>query len=291
MKAKKSIALVLSSGGSKGLAHIGVINELEKQGFKISSISGSSIGAVIGGLFAMGKLTEYTNWVKALDKRAVWGLMDFTISTNGLLKGERVLDEMKTFIPDVFIEKMNIPFAAIASDILNEKEVVFTSGSYYEAIRASISIPSILTPVKYKDTILVDGGVLDPVPVEYVKRNDNDILVVVNLFGDAEEKAERIDLHDENSTSGKIKGIIKSLTNLISSGDRRSIGYFSLFDITTSAMVHKIAKHNIARHQPDILINIPKNSASTFDFHKAEELIKIGEDAASKAILEYLNCN
>ena len=289
MKTKKSIALVLSSGGSKGLAHIGVIKELEKHGFKISSISGSSIGAVVGGLFAMGKLTEYTNWVKALDKRAVWGLMDFTISTNGLLKGERVLDEMKAFIPDLPIEKMNIPFAAIASDILNEKEVVFTSGSYYEAIRASISIPSILTPVKYKDTILVDGGVLDPVPVEYVKRNDNDILVVVNLFGDAEEKAKKIDLYDENTTSGKIKGIIKSITNLISSGDRRSIGYFSLFDITTSAMVHKIAKHNIARHQPDILINIPKNSASTFDFHKAEELIKIGEDVANKAILEYLN--
>ena len=292
MKAKKSVALVLSSGGSKGLAHIGVINELEKHGFEISSISGSSIGAVVGGLFAMGKLAEYTNWVKALDKRAVWGLMDFTISTNGLLKGERVFDEMKTFIPDLPIEKMNIPFAAIATDILNEKEIVFTSGSYYEAIRASISIPSILTPVKYKDTILVDGGVLDPVPVEYVKRNDNDILIIVNLFGDEEDKAKRSDLPDnENTTSGKIKGIIKSLTNLISSGDRRSIGYFSLFDITISAMVHKIAKQNIDKHHPDILINIPKNSANTFDFHKAEELIKIGEDSANKAILEYLNYN
>jgi len=290
MKKKKSVALVLSSGGSKGLAHIGVINELEKQGFIISSVSGSSIGAVIGGLFAMGKLTEYTNWVKTLDHRAVWGLMDFTMSANGLLKGERVFDKMKTFMPDMLIEKMNIPFSAIATDILNEKEVVFKTGSFYDAARASVSIPSLLTPVKYKDTILVDGGVLNPVPIEHVSSNGNDILVVVNLFGDAKgENVKKEILEKENNTTGKFHEILNSITNLISSGDKQSLGYFSLFNITVSAMIHKIAKHNIERHNPDIVINIPRNSANTFDFHKAEELIKIGENAAKIAISEYLN--
>ena len=115
---KQNVALVLSSGGSRGLAHIGVINELCKQGFQISSISGSSIGAVTGGLFAMGKLEDYTNWVSTFNRRDVWGFMDFTLTTHGLLKGERVFDKMKDFIPDMNIEDMPIPFAAVATDII-----------------------------------------------------------------------------------------------------------------------------------------------------------------------------
>ncbi|HRX12615.1 MAG TPA: patatin-like phospholipase family protein, partial [Draconibacterium sp.] len=119
----KSVALVLSSGGSRGLAHIGAINELVKQGFQITSVSGSSIGSVIGGVYAMGKIREYTEWVSTFNKRNVWSLMDFTPAINGLLKGERVFDKMKTFIPDMNIEDMPIPFAAVATDILHEKEV------------------------------------------------------------------------------------------------------------------------------------------------------------------------
>ena len=147
---KQKVALVLSSGGSKGIAHIGVINELEKQGFEISSVSGSSIGSVIGGLYAMGKLPEYTDWIRTLNKKLVWELMDFTFSSNGLIKGVRVFNKMKSFIPDIGIEEMNIPFSAIATDILNEKDVVFTDGSFYEAIRASVAIPSLITPSNTK---------------------------------------------------------------------------------------------------------------------------------------------
>jgi NTE family protein len=287
-KKNRSVALVLSSGGSKGLAHIGVINELEKQGFEITSIAGSSIGSLIGGLHAMDKLTEYTNWVKTLDKRAIWGLLDFTISKNGLLKGEKVFDKMKTFIPDISIEEMKIPFSAIAADILNEQEIVFTTGSFYNAIRASISIPDIFTPVKYKDTILVDGGVLAPVPIEFVKRNDNDILVVVNLYGD-DVRVKKPKLSEkENDLTGRLKEIIRIMSKLINTGDKKRMGFLTLFDITTKAMIHKIAKQNIAYHQPDILINIPKHSANTFDFYKADQLIEIGQVAANKAISEYI---
>ena len=285
---KKSVALVLSSGGSKGLAHIGVINELGKHGFQISSVSGSSIGSVIGGLYAMGKLPEFTVWVKTLDRKTIWGLMDFTLTTHGLLKGEKVFDKMKTFIPDMNIEEMNIPFVAVATDLLNEEEVVFNTGSFYEAIRASIAIPTIITPAKYKDTILIDGGVLNPIPIEQVARSNNDILVVVNLYGNKKAGFEKTGLSEKNENSSKLNGLLKTLTKLVVSGDKSSLGYYSLLSATTSAMIHKIAKQNIEKFKPDILINIPYDSSDTFAFHKAEELIKLGEVAANEAILEYM---
>jgi NTE family protein len=285
----KSVALVLSSGGSKGLAQIGVCYALEKHGFQISSIAGSSIGSVIGGTYAMGKLPEFTAWVKSLDRKTVWGLMDFTISTNGLLKGARVLEKMKTFIPDMNIEEMGIPFSAIAVDILNEKVEVFNSGSFYEAIRASIAIPTLMTPVISGDKILVDGGVLSPIPIEYVTRQPEDILVVVNLYGDKKN-----DLSDTLSTVSKQHKVIpnnllKIITKANDTGDKKSMWYYSLLKATTSEMIHKIAKQTIELFKPDILINIPYDSSDTFDFHKAEELIKIGENAANEAISNYLN--
>lgn len=287
---KQPISLVLSSGGSKGLAHIGAINELEKQGFQISSVSGSSIGSVIGGLYAMGKLPEYTDWVKTLNKKAIWGLMDFTVSTYGLLKGEKVFDKMKTFIPDMPIEKMNIPFAAVATDILNEKEVVFKSGSFYEAVRASVAIPTILTPVKHKGTILVDGGILNPVPIEHVARNENDILVVVSLYGEKKDIDKKSTItKDKTQISSKFTGLFKNISRVMNTGDKKSLGYFSLLNASTSAMVHKMAKQNIEKYKPDIIISIPYDTSGTFDFHKAEKLIKMGESAANKEISKYFN--
>jgi len=280
---KQSVALVLSSGGSRGLAHIGAVNKLEEYGFKISSVSGSSIGSVIGGVYAMGKLREYSEWLKTLDRKAVWGLIDFTLTSSGLLKGERVFDKMKTFIPDMNIEDMNIPFAAVATDILNEKEVVFTKGSFYKAARASIAIPAILTSVKYKGSILVDGGVLNPIPIEYVARNNDDILVVVNLYGDRKAEAKKIK-HDHDYHNA----ILNKFSKLIVTGDRHSLGYISLLKSSSSAMVKRIAQLNIELFKPDILINIPHDSAATFDFHKADKLINIGAEAANKVIEQYL---
>ena len=280
---KQNVALVLSSGGSRGLAHIGVINELVKQGFQISSVSGSSIGSVIGGLYAMGKLHEYTKWVSTFNKMDIWGFMDFTLTKNGLLKGERVFDKMKTFIPDMNIEDMPIPFAAVATDILHEKEVVFTKGSFYEAVRASVAIPAVFTPVKYKNTILVDGGILNPIPIEHVSRKNGDILIVVNLYGE-----KKVDIPNEKNTDkGYLNRLINSLLTLISTGDKSSKGYYSLLSSTTSAMIHTIANMSIEKHKPDMIINIPHDSANTFDFYRAKELIELGESAAKEAITNY----
>jgi NTE family protein len=289
MQNYKNIALVLSSGGAKGLAEIGAIKALEEKGFIIKSISGSSIGSLIGGLYAMGKLDDYTQWVKTLNKRAIWGLVDLTIKNKGLLKGDRVFDKMKTFIPDMLIEDMNIPFAAIATDIINEKEIVFDKGSYYEAIRASIAMPGIFTPVKYNRTILVDGGVINPIPIEYVSREKDDILVVVNLYGDKEEEEiEEVKNKEINRTHNSL---FNMFSKFITTEDKQSIGYFSLLSITSSNMIHKIAKLNIEKYKPDILINIPYDCANTFDFDKGDELIKLGENAANKAISDYLTNN
>jgi len=286
---KRKVSLVLSSGGSRGLAHIGVINELEKQGFERSSVSGSSIGAVIGGLHAMGKLPEYTDWVKTMNRQVIWGLLDFALSTSGLLKGEKAFAKMKTIIPDMNIEEMSIPFVAVATDLLNEREVIFKSGSFYEAIRASVSIPTIFTPVMYKNLLLVDGGVLNPVPIEYVERVQDDILVVVNLYGDKKNGMVKTSLSNIDQNSTRLNGLMKSMPKLESSGYKRGLGYYSMLTATTSAMVHKIAKQHIESFRPDILINIPNDSANTFDFHKADEMIKAGEMAAKEAFSKYLN--
>lgn len=284
---QKSVALVLSSGGSRGLAQIGVITELERQGFKITSVSGSSIGAVIGGLYAMGKLEEYTQWVNSFNIRDVWGFMDFTLTSQGLIKGERAFDKMKSFIPDMNIENMPIPFAAIATDIINRKEVVFSQGSFYDAARASVAIPAVFTPVKYQDTILVDGGVLNPIPIDFVARKKDDMLIVVNLYGKKDPKLLSLPEY-KNEYSGYLNGLLKTL---ISSGDKHSYGYYSLLANTSSSMIHRIADMSIEKHKPDILINIPHDSAKIFEFYKAKELIEMGKNATKIALSESKTIN
>jgi NTE family protein len=284
MENKKNIALVLSSGGAKGIAHIGAIEELVRQGYNITSVSGSSMGAVIGGLVAMNKLEQYSVWVKSLDKFDIWGLMDFSFTSTGLLKGERVFDKMKEFIPDINIEDMDIPFAAVASDVLNEKEIVFNKGSYYKAARASIAIPAMFTPVRYKGIFLVDGGILNPVPIDHVQRSGDDLLVVVNLYGDKQPKSESVDEKKEEKHKNGYSRLMKTFNSLVDSGDKQSLGYISLLTTSTAAMIHKLARMNIEKHRPDIVIDLPADLANTFDFHRADELLQLGAEAAARAI-------
>jgi len=287
---KKKIALVLSSGGSRGLAHAGVIQALEVHGFHISSVAGSSIGAVIGGLYAMGQLDAYIEWIKRLNKRDVWGLMDFTLAPHGLIKGEKVFEKMKTFIPDMPIEEMRIPYAAVATDILNEREVVFTKGSFYDAARASIAIPAVITPVRYGDTFLVDGGVLNPVPMGHIHRTDDDWLVVVNLYGEPiKSTPPKVPTDPEISSSNggfnfSFNSLVSRISKLILSADRQSIGYYSLLAASSSVMIRRMAQLAIAHYKPDLCIDIPADSAGTFEFFKATELIELGRELANEAI-------
>ncbi|SHF05030.1 NTE family protein [Mariniphaga anaerophila] len=300
---KQKIALALGSGGARGLAHIGVIEELEKQNFEITSISGCSMGTLIAGFYAMGKLNVYKEWVSTLRKRDVYSLMDITLSQNGLLKGERVFNKMKEMIPDMLIEDMNIPFAAVATDINNQEEVVFTSGSFYTAARASIAIPAIFTPFTSGNKIFVDGGLLNPVPVNHLKRTDGDLLVAVNLYdtqpptenpdNDKKEnpgnKPEKQNSQKPMHVNSSIEYLQNKIRELLPKSDNKIQGHLNLLQLTSSMMLTRISNLQLELNKPDILISIPADAAKTFEFYKANQLIKEGTEKAQEAINAYKN--
>lgn len=284
----QKISLVLSGGGARGLAHIGVIDELQDQGYEISSIAGTSMGALVGGVYAAGKLDEFKEWMLGLDKLKVLRLVDFTFSKQGLIKGDRVLNSMKKFVEDVNIEDLKLPYAAVAVDLLNREEVVFTKGSMYDAIRASISIPSVMTPVKMNKTLLVDGGVLNNIPVNHVERTTDDLLIAVNVNA-------KVPLVRPEISKAKLKerqrfyreGVQKIqnyLLKTIPEHTENDLGYFKLVQKTISLMTFTISQMALEKAPPDILINISRDSAGTYDFYKTEELIEIGQLAAKEAL-------
>ncbi|MCK4678170.1 MAG: patatin-like phospholipase family protein [Bacteroidales bacterium] len=290
---KKNVALVLSGGGARGIAHIGVIEELEKQGFVIKSISGTSMGALVGGVYAVGKMQEYKNWIYTLDKFDVFKLVDFTFSAQGLVKGDRVLNKMKEFIPDINIEDLNIYYAATATDISRKEEVVFTKGSLYKAVRASISIPTVFTPVKTENSILVDGGVINNVPINHVKRTKDDIIIAVHVNADVPIYKPSIPKIKENKNHSiylkKIKAFQSNLYKILPKSKTDKLGYFHLINNTVGILTYQVSKMILEKYPPDILINISRNSCGTFDFYKAEELVEIGRHAAVRSLKEYKN--
>lgn len=284
---KKQVSLVLSSGGARGVAHIGVIEELEKQGFEIKSIAGTSMGALVGGMYATGKLDIYKEWMCSLDKMDVFNLIDFTFSKNGIMKGDKILREMKKMIPDRNIEDLSIPFVAIATDINNDREVVFNSGSLYDAIRASISIPTVFTPLIKDGSHIVDGGVLNPIPINRIKRVNDDILVVVNVNARIPSIKPQIpenNNHEEKKYSKYINSVINKLNSFIPKHETDKLGYFSLLNKTTGLMLYQISLMTLEKYQPDILINISNDSFGTYDFYKSEKIIETGKNATIEAI-------
>lgn len=291
----KDVALVLSSGGARGMAHIGVINTLVKNGYNIKSVAGTSMGALVGGIYAAGKLDILEEWFKKLTKREVLKLVDLTISSNGLVRGERVIKEMEEMIPDRNIETLEIPFSAIATDILNEEEIVFTKGKLYDAIRASISIPTVLTPHKVNGRQLVDGGVVNPLPSNRVKRSKGDILIAADvnarvdskipvITDEKKEDKEEDDDDEKNSALEYLNKIQKKLGNIVPKSPKDKIGLFNLFNRSTSLMLHVITQNSIDQNPPDILVKIDRRCFGTFDFYKAEDIIKAGERACEAAL-------
>ncbi len=287
----KKVSLVLSGGGARGIAHIGVIEELEKQGFEIVSVTGTSMGALVGGVYALGKMEEYKNWLYSLDKVKIFNLLDFTFGNQGIVKGNKVLRKMKDFIPDANIEDLKIAYAAVAADLINKKEVVFTSGSVFEAIRASIAIPTVFTPVKTKNGLLVDGGVLNNIPVSCAPRISGDILIVVNVNANIpvykpvvskKEERERYTIYLK-----KIQEFQSHLQQIRQQNHKDSIGYFDLINKTIGLMMFHMSEMSLNQHLPDIQIDISKDACGTFDFFKAEEMVDIGQYSAKKYLAEY----
>ncbi len=290
---KKKVSLVLSGGGARGIAHIGVIEELEKQGYEIVSISGTSMGSLVGAVYSLGKMEEFKNWIYTMDKLDVFKFIDFTLSSQGLVKGDRVFNKIKEFIPDKNIEDLKINYSATATDITNKKEVVFTKGSIYEAVRASVAIPTVFTPVKMGNSLLVDGGIINNVPINHVKRSKNDILVVVHVNADIPARKPFISENEEDiRQSSHLEKIKKFNAELIKSNPKfknKELGYFKLINETIGLLTCQISKMMIERYPPDILINISRESCNIFDFYKAEELVEIGRHAAIQSINEYKN--
>lgn len=285
---RKEVALVLSGGGARGIAHIGAIEELLFQGYEISSIAGTSMGALVGGVYALGKMEEFKDWMLTLDRRKVFGLVDFTLSKQGLVKGDKVFNAMKEFIPDTDIRNLKIPYAAVAVDLNKMEEVVFRSGSLYEAIRASVSIPTVLTPVEKGEALLVDGGVMNNIPADVVKRKRRDLLVVVNVnanipkpvLANSEEEIEKSD----NIYTRKISEFRTYLKKILPEKDDNELGYFDLISRTISSMIYHNAQVNLETYDPDILIEVSRHSCGTYDFYKADDLIEIGRMATVEAL-------
>lgn len=284
---KNNIALVLSGGGARGMAHIGVIEELQKRGYNITSISGTSIGAVVGGVFAVGKMDEFKEWVTSLGKLDIIKLMDFAITKGGLIKAEKIFKEMERIIGDIKIENLDVPFSAIAVDIENHKEVIFTSGSLTHAIRASVAVPTVITPVKHKNTYLVDGGVLAPLPIKYVKRTKGDILVAVDLNADLpyrRSQKNKPSIKEEKNYRKAIEYVNKRWSKFFKTGKGKHTGYFDLMNKSLYAMQIRLTEIAIEMQQPDILIQISKRACDLFEFYRSEEMIDYGRRQAVKAL-------
>lgn len=293
---KPPVTLVLSGGGARGSAHIGVIEELERAGYEIASVTGTSMGALVGGVYADGALDPFKEWMLSLDRRKVFSLVDFTLSRVGMVKGERVFNKMKDFIPDTLIEDLKIPYAAVAVDLINKKEVVFREGSLYDAIRASVSIPSVLTPVKTADGLLVDGGVMNNIPISHAERVPGDLLVVVNVNANIPVRLPVITREEDEKQKRAYQKKIEEFhaylhKNLPYGSDEKDpkgqeerMSYFNLIDKTISLMTHHMAQISLKHFSPDLLIEVSRDSCGTFDFFKAGELVEMGRYATTMAL-------
>ncbi|WNW10745.1 patatin-like phospholipase family protein [Pseudomonas sp. DTU_2021_1001937_2_SI_NGA_ILE_001] len=176
----KRIALVLGSGGARGYAHIGVIEELERRGYQIACIAGCSMGAVVGGIYAAGRLPHYRQWIESLDYLDVLRLVDVSFRL-GAIRGEKVFGQIREIVGEINIEDLAIPYTAVATDLTNQQEIWFQEGCLHQAMRASAAIPSLFTPVLQGSRMLVDGGLLNPLPIVPVVSSHCDLIVAVNL--------------------------------------------------------------------------------------------------------------
>ena len=253
---------MLAGGGARGVAHIGAIEELERQGFEIAAVAGTSMGALVGGVYASGRLTEFKEWMCTLDKYKVFGLVDFTLSSVGLVKGDRVIKAMQELVPDVRIEQMPVPFAAVAADLLTGREVVLDRGGLYEPIRASISIPSVFRPVHRDGMVLVDGGTVNPLPLNRVRREEGDLLVAVDVsapFGaDPTTRA------------------------------NASLNYYKVLIASSQIMQQHITQLMCRLYRPDVLVQMPADSYGMFEFYRSAELIEAGRAATRAALARQL---
>jgi NTE family protein len=287
---KPTVALALGAGGAKGLAHIGVIREIEAQGYEIVAIAGSSMGALIGGIHAMGKLDVYSDWVCALAKLDVLRLVDWTFSGGGLIKGEKIIETLRALVGDTLIEELPLAFTAVATDLDRGREVWLGRGSLFDAIRASIAIPTVFRPHTIGGRRLIDGALLNPVPVTPLIREAADYLVAVSVDGPALVAAPA-DAPAETPREGNSyrQRIGDFIGRMIPHGEARPAvpGAFELLTQSMDLMQANLSRLRLAAYEPDLLIQLPRNMASVYEFYRASELIERGREQARKALAHW----
>ncbi len=254
----KTVSLVLGSGGARGLAHIGVIHVLEEKGYEIRSVSGCSVGALVGGIYAAGKLKAYEDWVRNLTKFDMVNLMDIAWVGGGLVKGDKIIGKMRNLVGECRIEELDIKFTAIATELTSGREVWLSKGPLFDAIRSSCSLPLFFTPFKYREKMLVDGGVVNPVPIAPVFDDETDLTIAVNLGG----KPSKAPLPE----------------------GKKDIGAYEVAYLVFDAMQSTIARQKLAAYPPDLVIEIPRDAARTFDVDRASEMIELGREATEAAL-------
>jgi NTE family protein len=309
-----SLSLVLGSGGARGYAHIGVIEELEANGFAIRSNAGSSMGALIGGIYAAGKLGVYTEWVRPLQRLDVLRLLDWTISGGGFIKGDRIIGVLRDLIGPVNIEDLPIPYTAVAVDLDVQREVWFSRGPLFDAIRASIAIPTIFRPYHHEGRLLVDGGLLNPLPVSPTLRDLTDATIAVDINAPAEPlgdtgHAESADRGAAGQASPEMlpdggkpapvdvqratyrRRIAEFMESMMEKRERTGTaaepGAFELFARSLDTVQETITRLKLAAEPPDLLITIPRNACAFYEFHRADELIELGRKRTREALARW----
>ena len=305
MTMTKQVALVLGSGGARGLAHIGAIEAVEERGYQITSVSGCSMGSIIAGMFCAGKLKEAKEWFMSVDRQRILQLTDFSITGNSLVKGKKVIQALQEIVPECGIESLPIPLTLVASDLLTTDEVVFREGSLFEAIRASISIPLFFQPVQWRGRLLVDGGILNPLPLKQIERHEGDILVAMNISGKdgltIERKKSNLmsiaqTLQDRRlpNMPKAVQQLRDNVTNKLTAIERArninlqgTVNYITMLDRMSDMQIQQSTLLALQLTPPDVLATMPQYAFNTFDFDKAEEIIAEGHRLMSEALDTY----
>ena len=283
---KETVSLVLGSGGARGYAHIGVIRELENRGLKIKAVAGSSMGALIGGLYAAGKLDAYEKWILTLGVPDILDLVSFMPDRAGLVDADKVYAKIYELIGDVRIEELPVKFVAVATDITDQQEVRFTSGPLIDAIKASTAIPSVFPPVELDGHLLVDGGVLNPIPTVALAKEDNDLTVVVDVGA---RIPNRYHISIPKAMQVDNESIYTTFLNLFKSDEKKEddTGIFHVVRKTLDTVQWNLSLYLKEKYKADIYVDISYDSCDFYEFHRAYEMVQIGRLATRSALKAY----
>jgi len=289
---RKTVSLILGSGGARGYAHVGVIEWLLENNYAIRTIAGSSMGALVGGIYAAGELQSFKQWILALTRTDVIRFLDFSFSAEGLFKGERIISVLKELVGEHAIEDLPVNFTAVASDIERQKEIWLSDGPLFDAIRASIAVPTIFTPHEYRGMRLLDGGLLNPVPVMPTLRDRNDLTIAVNLNASHNHQPQSdITVQETDEMRGNRNPYHQQVLDFIESMQRsvkkNTNGHLNMLELVSSSfetMQNALSTIKMAASPPDVLVEIPRRASRAFEFHRGQALIDLGYEKTAEAM-------